>query len=545
MPVLLKMLLPYDPDLLGRIGSFWGLDTTNLDSSAMIEALHQAMQDAELAAEVIESLPPNAKEAWCSLAGSQQKITWAQFSRQFGEVREFGAAKREREEPEKHPISAAEMLWYRGLIGRAFMNVPPEPREFVFIPDELLKIIKPHKKSSPIILIDPVPERNIQRTLAADGRVIDHMTDWLACKRMKHKIPASAWQIWPEGESFLTNIAAENGLIDEKGLTDPETLPIFFRQTRSEILLQWINSWVHSGKINDLKALPGLVFDGNWQNDPQRPRIFLLENLQIYQVGAWYSLSALLEAIKTSQPDFQRAGGDYDSWFIHRAEGETYLRGFEHWDEVDGALIKYLLYGPLHWLGLIDLGFGDKKNQAHFFRLTPLIKAYSSGKTSYSSDPKEMPVKVSPDLSFSIPLFASRTLRYQIGRFCEVSAITEKGTSYQITPASLQIAVEGGLKPSQLIQLLEKQNKTPLPKSLLLMVDQWEKHGLEVKIEHLILLKAMRPQIMELIQNNPRTARFIIEKITPTLAVINPAGVKIIQQALIEQGLLAEVKLEP
>ena len=32
-----------------------------------------------------------------------------------------------------------------------------------------------------------------------------------------------------------------------------------------------------------------------------------------------------------------------------------YLRGFSTWDEVDGALVRFLITGPMHWLGLVDL----------------------------------------------------------------------------------------------------------------------------------------------------------------------------------------------
>ncbi|MBA4385706.1 MAG: hypothetical protein C0410_13295, partial [Anaerolinea sp.] len=121
MPSLKKMLQSYDLDMIERVSSFWSVDTTNMDLASSIEALYRAMLESSLTAEVLDSLPQSSKEAWDDVQRNPQKITWAHFTRKYGEVREFGPARREREEPELHPISAAETLWYRGLVGRAFL----------------------------------------------------------------------------------------------------------------------------------------------------------------------------------------------------------------------------------------------------------------------------------------------------------------------------------------------------------------------------------------------------------------------------------------
>ncbi|NIO71720.1 MAG: hypothetical protein GTN71_22490, partial [Anaerolineae bacterium] len=51
--------------------------------------------------------------------------------------------------------------------------------------------------------------------------------------------------------------------------------------------------------------------------------------------------------IKESDPDFQRPDGDYSSWYIRQADTGRYLSGFESWDQVEGALIAYLIAQPL------------------------------------------------------------------------------------------------------------------------------------------------------------------------------------------------------
>lgn len=544
MPSLKKMLQLYDLDLLERICSFWGIDSSNLDNTAAVEALVQATQDTALVAEVVESLPTSARETWSFLAANPQKTTWAQFTRKFGEVREYGPARREREEPELHPVSAAEMLWYRGLIGRAFLNLPPEPREFVFIPDELIRFANPPKSSESALEIEFFSKNLIKREIKADSRLLDHMTDWLAARRMGRELPETAWKNWRGTEAFITGIASAYGLIDKKGELVTETLAAFFQQEQTEIQLSWIANWKDSSSINDLRDIPGLVCEGNWQNDPVRPKQFLLELIQKLSPDTWYSLSSLVNVIKTIAPDYQRPSGDYDSWFIRKTADKNFLRGFDHWDEVDGALIRYLICGPLHWLGIIDLGQTDEKNKIQAFRISSLFFYFATSQKGELTRDKEVPVKISPDLVFNIPCFASRILRYQIGRFCEILSITPEETCYEITPTSLQSAQEAGLKPSQLVLLLEKQLKTPLPKTLLLMASHWEKNGLEAKIETASLLRTRTPEALTALQQNTHTAKYILEILSPTTAVINIQGKKVIRRTLMEQGILTKVEQE-
>ncbi len=543
MPALKKMLQACDLDMLERISSFWSVDTTNLDLAAAAETLYQAMQDEALASEILASLPEAVKAAWQDVRRNPQKITWAHFTRKYGEVREFGPARREREEPEQHPISIAETLWYRGLIGRAFLNLPPEPREFVFIPDELLPESGPSEKLLSTLAIQKVEAKSLKIIAAADGRIIDHLTDWLAARRMGRNLPVEISKAWVESEPFIAHMAAFSGLINAKGELEPDALPQFFQKDRASILSDWATAWINSSAINDLRSIPGLVFEGDWHNDPLKPRLFIVEMLRGLTQGDWYSLTALIGAVKALQPDFQRSSGEYDLWFIRKADSSEFLRGFDHWDEVDGALIRYLINDPFHWLGMTDLGRGKEKAETAF-KLTPLFFALFTTDKPVIETARETSIKVGADLSFSIPVGASRPLRYQIARFCEIRSMTAIETCYEITPVSLKLAQQNGLKPGQLVQYLEKNLKTPLPKSLMLLADQWEKHAKVEEVTNVTLLRTHSAEVLQHLVSHPPTAKFIIEQLSPTTALINPAGIKVIKQSLLELGLLTEIHLE-
>jgi len=61
--------------------------------------------------------------------------------------------------------------------------------------------------------------------------------------------------------------------------------------------------------------------------------------------------------------------------------------------------------------------------------------------------------------------------------------------------------------------------------------------------EKQLLMRTQRPEILSGLQKDVYIAKFIIEVLSPTTAVINPTGMKVIKKTLLEQGLLAEVNL--
>ncbi|MFN3492852.1 MAG: hypothetical protein ACK40V_11610, partial [Anaerolineales bacterium] len=76
----------------------------------------------------------------------------------------------------------------------------------------------------------------------------------------------------------------------------------------------------------------GLICEGEWKNQPQVTREFLMNLIHDIPQGKWWSIPAFVKGIKEKYPDFQRPAGDYDSWFIKLASDGQFLRGFAYWD---------------------------------------------------------------------------------------------------------------------------------------------------------------------------------------------------------------------
>jgi hypothetical protein len=538
MPSLKKMLQSYDSDLLSRISKFWEVDPSISERDKLEEAVLAAMTNEALLEETINLLPAKARKAWETLTDKEHHIPWTEFARKYGDVRIFGPASRERVAPETHPVSAAETLWYRALIGKAFLDIPPEPREFAFIPDELLQFITKEEVSIPKSHVRPLPMKEIKRQSPANTRFLDHMTDWLSSRRMGKTPPPSFFKPIGIPESFFAILSSELGLADKK--QDPLTDMVgqFLQADRLDTLKRWFIKWKDSSEINDLLMLPNLLFEGTWKNDPVYARNFVLEQVSLLDVQTWYSLASFISIIKADSPDFQRPAGNYQTWSIRRNSEETFLTGVENWDEIDGAFLNHLITGPIHWLGVLDLAYSSTDGNATAFRLSTLAHFLLSETAQKPTLASELPIKVTSDLGIIVPVNSSRLIRYQIGRFAELKSITVSETRFQITASSLALAQEQGLKVEQLIQLLGKNLMQPLPAPFHELVERWNTNGLEVTIENPKVLRVKDATIMNRLKDHPKAGKMIGEIISPTVAIIHPDGSALIKKVLLEFGIL-------
>ena len=105
MPDLLHTLLKYDIGHLRIIAGAWGLELETSEVDSATEELCASFLDLEAVTETMEILPADARAAVTLLLELNGKMEWAAFARKFGEIREMGAGRRDRERPHLKPIS--------------------------------------------------------------------------------------------------------------------------------------------------------------------------------------------------------------------------------------------------------------------------------------------------------------------------------------------------------------------------------------------------------------------------------------------------------
>jgi len=591
MPDLLHSLQSRDLGHLRIVAGLWGEELKSAEMEAALEELAAALLDPALVGEIVDSLSAEAKSALEVLIEEGGRMPWATFVRRFGEIREIGPGRRDREQVYLHPASAAETLFYRAFLARAFFDTPTGPQEFAYIPDDLLIIIhheghKGEKEKNVVPFVvnkgdeplgRPAAPKERERPLPASDRLLDDATTLLAALRMDMQPPETIVPV----NVVCGFLQAAGILAGDEPLADK--VKSFLEMPRAQALSMLAEAWQTSETFNELRQIPGLVCEGEWKNSSLVTRHFLLAFLDTIPIDKWWSLPAFVHAIKEKYPDFQRPAGDYDSWFIRRTDSEAYLRGFEHWDEVDGALIRYFITGPLFWLGRIDLATPEGGKTVTAFRVVSNVEGQMSDARRSTFD--EMgKLHVFSQGKITIPRLLPRAARYQISRFCEWedvgrvaagsrhlhSPALASGASvpqvqvyvpaglldhrrrietmpdeyhYRVSTHSLKKAKEQGLKVRQLLSLLAKNAAAEIPLVFVKALKRWEVNGTEARIENLVILRVSRPEVLDELRKS-KAGRFLGEILGPTTVIVKTGAQGKVLAALAEMGMLADVSHE-
>jgi hypothetical protein len=565
MPTLTQSLNNQDFGHLRIIAEHWGIELRALDARAGLPELAEALLDSALLNEIVAALSDDSKLALNTLLENDGQLPWPQFTRSFGELRSMGPGRRDRERPDRRPISPAEEIYYRALVARAFFDTASGAQEFAYIPDDLRTMIKIEvEKIKPAGIPSAQPQLGRAATaeershpIPADDRLLDHICTLLAAHRLRID-PSSQFPVLPDPEksdtpdpllSFATTLLKTANLLGVGGDPDLESARAHLVAARGESLTQLAHAWLHSQDHNDLYHVPYLHAEGEWQNDPLGTRHFLVGLLASIPQDTWWSISAFLADLHRDFPDFQRPASDYDSWFIRDTRSNTFLRGFEHWQDVDGALIRYLITGPLHWLGILDLAVPDdalRAEEASAFRHSKwsAIQIKTTDDLLRPEAPdnfpsEDAPIHVRSDGRINIPFLAPRTARYQIARFCQWEQPTSHEYRYRLTPGSLTHAIDQGLRIKHLQTLLARHAQN-VPPNIVKALSRWDQRGTEARLQSALILRLGSPDLLKVLRNS-RAARYLGDQLGPTTVIVKSGAGEKVLEVLTEMGHLGEI----
>jgi len=136
-----QMLADFDIAHLRAIAGQIGVALESNAPHDIAEQLAGSLQDAAFLSGLYRRLSLAEREALAALLRAGGRLRAHLFFHQFGPIRQWGSVRLERERPWEQPAGAAEALWYKGLIGRAFAQEAGETVEFVFIPRELRSLL--------------------------------------------------------------------------------------------------------------------------------------------------------------------------------------------------------------------------------------------------------------------------------------------------------------------------------------------------------------------------------------------------------------------
>jgi len=569
MPDLSASLKGKDLGQLKIIADFWGIE---LEEGKEIKSIGKYLQKELLNPErlqaLIESLPKEPEQALSDLAAHQGRIAWSLFTKRYGDVREMGAARRDREKPYLNGRGTpSESLWYRALVGRSFFDSEVGPEEFAYIPEDLLEILPLTAYPDTRQYGRPASKSECARVISSNDWILDDMCTILAGlragsdgKNISGALRVSFKHVGLSAAEFidrLIGLLTALKLVDKDQAPFPESTRAFLETARNAALLDIFSGWKESSIFNELHQLPGIGIEGEWRNDPCLTRKILLNFLSTIpgydgknkspKGGDWWSIPSLVSDIKQYQPDFQRPAGDYDSWYLRDVKSGEFLRGFENWEAIDGMLVRYLVAGPLYWLGIVDLAAPEDLEPAHLseitaFRFTARGAKLLAGYAPGGSVEEVKNLVVRSDARLHSPDGVPRPLRYQIARFCRWEGYYKDRYNYRLTPGSLEQAKQRGLSIDNLLTLFNRFG-VDIPPNLVTALKGWEAHGTQARIERKIVLKVGNPEILQKLLKT-RAARFLGDPLGPATIEIKPNAEKNIEAALVELGCLGEIKLD-
>ena len=500
MPQTSQMIADYPEILLHVIAELRGafLNGEN-NKRAMIDSLVGQITDPTsvlMALQEITESSPDARSALDLLLAEGGELREAKFSRQFGGIRQMGPAKLEREQPWHTPESVAELLYYYGLIGRGFKGAGQGAHTVIYVPSDVLPWL-PQPKSADGeqgLAVTPVPPPPTSRMLRLDDALLEDTGTLLGFLHTEGlRLQTNGAPDTEDVDRLMVRLYSAHGYVSPLATSDESTnlaelrlglllhaakrlgwlrradddcvrltgnrVHAFLEQTRSEQRFTLWEAWRTSPEWNDLERTPGLDCSaGNWRNNPLQTREAVLQLLGRLQAGAWYSQADVINAIKETQPDFQRPTGDYDSWPIRDGISNEVLRGFDHWERVEGALLRFLLNGPLYWLTAVELAEPSAGDDL-LLSLSGLGARWLGQEGEVPEETGRPPIDVAED--FTVQLAPSTPLmdRFRVERFSSWQASYPRFV-YQINQRSLKRAAEEGVPPDRILAFLRARART-------------------------------------------------------------------------------------
>lgn len=316
----------------------------------------------------------------------------------------------------------------------------------------------------------------------------------------------------------------------------------WLKASESERARALLDGWCSSA-IDDLTLLCGLRWQGGAPYTLNRTaaRRGLLALLGTLPGAVWLELEAIVGEVYRVEPDFQRRDGRYDTWLLYN-DREQLVGGWQHWDAVEGRLVRAVLCEALAWLGLTECSAGG------YVRLTPLgahLLADPAQPVPAPPEPAATPLIVQGTFEVLCPPGVSCYTYFQLSR---VGELHQRGTVsvYRLTRPALLAAVERGIDADDVIAFLADASAGPLPPAVAYTLREWGGQATQVRLEHAVLLHAADPVVMARL----RTARSIAlgdaEQLTPTLLRVPDGAADELSERLRRAGFgLRDERIDP
>ena len=555
---LTQLLRDSDRGRLQAIADSWNVDARGLQDDELRQSLQQALLEEARASTAWSDLNEDQRMILITLITTEHgEMSKEMFGRFYGEITRLGLGQIQREQPHRSD-RPAQALYYRGLIGEAYERGNGGTRQVIYVPEDLRAVLPTRQTGYAVALADEraahasilEPIAEVDRREPADTTIIDDLTTLLAYMQRHPQLQ--------RGDGLTASVRKQLGAYllhhDERQLGFLFSLVQGWQMLRAEdgkwnvnsaVARPWLQAnrhqqvqqlsqtWREASEYRELWQLRELRVDRRAGDMPSYDATAARANVlnllrEMAPPGEWWLLEDYIEQVKLARPDFQRP--KYDRWYIQNEQGE-YLSSFEHWDEIEGRVLDFMLTGPMHWLGLLDLA-------EHAARLTAYGRAFLGHSDWPERNPEEAAIEVESDGTLLVPRRVSQLTRFQLARFCEWG-IADDPFLYRITRESLATAQEQNITRDQVRAfLLRALRSEALPAVLLpLFSSEPQRSAPELSLERQLIMRTNSSETLDYIYDTPSLQRYLEARLGPQAAIVMPRKLAALRRALAEEGI--------
>jgi hypothetical protein len=419
-----------------------------------------------------------------------------------------------------HP-GAAESLADRGWLYRVFAAAGPLRGEVFVVPDELLAVLPEDAEPQPLLADAPPPAEprwtDPAFSLFALVSALTRQGGHLEQEVRPWSEEPGAWA-WDARWTFLRHLATSAGLVVHRAdgastgssalarlLDDPLTLAdrlwrgYLNDRSWSELAHFGSTALTDSAEIADTLGL----------------RRALVDVVQHLPEGGWLRVDAVSAWLQRTRPTVVREQLN--------PRGLVQLQA-ANWTELELPLLRYVLLGPLYWLGLLGAGRDGQVIARRARTVAPSPEACHWEGTADLVAPARA--------RLGVLLRAERYL-----------TLRERGrvSRYHLVQTNIAAALGGGGSIAECRQLLQHLTQAPLPSAVDERLAAWDQRFGALEIRPAVLLRGRTADELDRAIGDDRVRPFVRARLGPEVAEVAAADALELANALRSSGHLPQM----